>query len=240
MRPTALVFITDGRRQYAERTLASLRAHSIDLPSGFNRRFVQSICVDDSCDPAYSAWLDEQWPWTHHLPTGRRKRGFDGAIRAGWEAVQHGIEYVFHLEDDFEFERELPLASMQWILQHQPHVVQVALKRQPWSDEEIREGGIVQVNPDAFEQKIGQTGFGWPEWYEHRLFFTTNPSLYRRSLLDRGWPVGEHSEGRFTLELLGDDPEATFAYIGKKYDEPWVTHIGGEVPGVSLRAGTNY
>ena len=67
---------------------------------------------------------------------------------------------------------------------------------------------------------------------EHDLFFTTNPSLYRRSLLDNQWPEGPQSEGRFTGWMR--DLGYRFAYLGEGSDPPWVHHIGDE------RAGKDY
>lgn len=241
MKPTVLLFITDGRREYAEQTLESLR--SSKDPTVFSH----AVAVDDSCDPAYHAWLENQWPWTIHTPIQRHKRGFDGAIRAGWEAIASlgaGIDYVYHLEDDFVLLKHLPLPSMQWILATQPHVAQVALKRQPWNETEAAAGGIPQVNPEAWTDRAapdveGCGGPGWPAWCEQRLFFTTNPSLYRRSLIDRGWPTGEHSEGRFSVDLFEQDPTTVCAFMGRTTDPPWVHHIGG-ANFVSHRTGTNY
>lgn len=222
----ALLFITDGRRECAGQTLECLAEMVGPL------FFEASIVVDDSCSEEYSSWLNTKWPWSRHLPIGKSKRGFDGAIAAGWEAVKSldpSIEYVFHLEDDFVMVRHPRFRDMERILRLHPEIVQVALKRQPWNQAEIEAGGIVELDPDSFIQQE-EDGL---EWYEQRKFFTTNPSLYRRALVDLGWPRGKMSEGRFTRMVL-NDPEARFAYLGQKFDEPWVLHIGNE------RTGTNY
>lgn len=220
----ALLFITDGRQRCAERTLEALR-EMVGVEA-----FEASVVVDDACDPVYSSWLDEVWPWTVHLPSGRSKRGFGGAIQSGWQAIEAldpGIEYVFHLEDDFILLRSPRFGDMARILGENPHVVQVALKRQPWNEVERVAGGIVEVNPDAFTQRAVEGR----EWFEHRAFFTTNPSMYSRALVRRGWPSGDFSEGRFTASVLAD-PDACFAYMGRKFDEPWVLHIGDERTGM--------
>lgn len=219
----ALLFMTDGRRHCAERTLAAL--HEVVGSSTFEA----SIVVDDACDASYAQWLDTAWPWTHHLPSGRSKRGFGGAIQAGWQAIREldpGIQFVFHLEDDFVLLRSPRFRDMGRILESDGSIMQVALKRQPWNDVEIAAGGIVEVDPDGFEQHEADGC----AWFEHRKFFTTNPSLYPRALIDCGWPSGDFSEGRFTANLLAT-PEAKFAYMGRKFDEPWVMHIGAERTG---------
>ena len=63
----------------------------------------------------------------------------------------------------------------------------------------------------------------------HRRFFTTNPSVYRASLCERGWPQEPHSEGVFTHRLLADGFD--FAFWGGRFDPPAVTHIGAERTG---------
>lgn len=233
MSKIALLFITDGRKHHAERTLGSL------ITAG-GAVFDHSIVVDDGLSTEYSRWLDDAYVWDQHLAPEASKRGFDGAIRAGWEAIPDDVDYVFHLEDDFLFNKNLPLASMIWVLEQRPEVVQVALMRQPWNEEEVAAGGVPQRwGFENFEQHHGNVVGSFPDWYEHTLYFTTNPCVYRRNLTERGWPKGEHSEGRFGLELRAEHPEARFAFFGHITDKPWVEHIGG-ANGVSDRTGINY
>lgn len=229
----ALMFMTDGRKEYAAKTIASLKAMIEE--GGLD--FAASVVVDDGCDPAYSAWLDEVFPWTLHVPPERRKRGFGGAIRAGWDQIRRlPVDYVFHLEDDFVFTKFFRQEQLVRILEENPKLVQVALKRQPWNSEEEQAGDLVRLRWDSYVQRHNDRG---DEWYEQRMFFTTNPSLYRYDLACGGWPTGEKSEGRFSQKIMAADPEAVFGFLGRKEDPPWVTHIGG-VAGVSDRTGVSY
>ena len=182
-----LLFITDGR-PYAAQTLASA---------------AEMLPPLDCC-----AIVDD----TDH------RLGFGGAIRAGWELVlRTNADYVFHLEDDFTFERPVPIEQMQQVLATKPNLAQMALKRQPWNESEKAAGGIIEQHPGDFTEVRGA-------WTEHRRFFTTNPCLYPRWLCEKGWPEGAESEGRFTHQLLGDG--FRFALWGAKADPPWVRHIG--------------
>lgn len=153
--------------------------------------------------------------------------GFAGAIQAGWDRVLEAqADYVFHVESDFTFNRIVPLASMVWLLERSKRkLAQVALKRQPWNPQEREAGGIVEQHPEDFEERPH------PVLHTlHRRFFTTNPSLYPREIVERGWPQVKHSEGIFTHQLL---PEGYhFAFLGGKLDAPWVTHTGKERAGV--------
>lgn len=219
----AVLAITDGRGDCLDRTLASARTH---LHGPITRR----VMIDDSADTDYADRLDRiygvSWDIVHH---GRRY-GFAGAIQSGWAQLAHGPErFVFHLEDDFAFARHVELSHLAATLDENPHLVQVALRRQPVSDTERAAGGVVEMWPDAYTD-VHQDD---RHWLEHRLFYTTNPSLYRRSLTTAGWPSGAGSEAEFTRRVLANDT-VRFAYWGRRSDKPWVHHHGDQ------RAGTGY
>lgn len=167
--------------------------------------FDQRVVIDDS---------------THTL-------GFAGAIQAGWEKIH--TDHVLHLEADFTFNGPVDVEGMIDLLERQPHLAQVSLKRQPVNSEEIAAGGIVELHPDDFTQRSD----GPLVWTEHRRYFTTNPSIYPSRLCRLGWPQEPNSEGVFTHKLL-TDPLLRFAIWGAKFDPPLVEHIGAQ------RAGHSY
>lgn len=220
----ALLVITDGRVDCIERTIASLR-ETIGL-SAFSDQWI----YDDSADPQHREWLVNTFPEFHILwhPGGRQ--GFGGAIRAawGWLGQLSTADHVFHSEDDFVYLRDPDLAAMANVLDRHPYIVQLALRRQPWNEAERAAGGIVEQHPDDYAD-CGDDG---NSWLEHRKFFTTNPSLYRRSLLAEGWPDGVHSEGRFGIELLERHPDWRFAFWGSRDSGEAVEHIGHQRVGV--------
>jgi hypothetical protein len=224
----ALLVITDGRRDCITRTIASAQEH---LVGPITRR----VIYDDSGDLTNRAWLRVTFPdfeIAYH-PEGRQ--GFGGAIRAAWAVLLDGTErFVFHLEDDFTFGRYVNLEAMAHVLDHRPHLAQLALRRQPWNDTERAAGGVVETNPESYLDAEDADGYPAGEslaWLEHRLFFTTNPSLYRTDLCQRGWPLGAQSEGFFSAGLFLD-PTVRCAYWGRRNDEPWVIHIGKERNGI--------
>lgn len=223
-----LLVITDGRRDCIERTIPSALEH---LQGPITTRLI----YDDSGDVDHWWWLANRFAddgFEMVSPPGDR-RGFGGAIRHVWSAItEQGTDpFVFHLEDDFTFDRHVPLLAMASVLEQRPHLAQLALRRQPWNPNEVAAGGIVEQHPDDYLEH--EDGLG-RRWLEHGRFFTTNPSLYRRSLCEVGWPDGPHSEGHFGLGLLAADPATRFGYWGARTDPPWVTHIGHQ------RVGTGY
>lgn len=208
-----LVVMTDGRRQYIHQTIAS-------ASSMLKGPIITKWMHDDSGDEANRQWLQEEFPAFIQIGQGPR-RGFGGAYSFAWKtlASQSAEKFFLFLEDDFTFNREVPLEAMAQVLDENPHVYQMALRRQAWNSEEKAAGGVIERWPDNFQQEEG--------WISHRMFFTTNPSLYRKSLIqERTYPDVKDAEGHFSLSILNSDPDAIFGYWGKKEDDPWVSHIG--------------
>jgi hypothetical protein len=105
-----------------------------------------------------------------------------------------------------------------------PHLTQMALLRYAVNDVERAAGGIIEQWPESYVEREWN-GF---RWREHRRFWTTNPSVYHRSLLAREWPEGVSSEGRFGIELFNSDPSLRAAFWGGFDSGCWVAHIGHE------------
>lgn len=217
-----LLVITDGRRGCIAETVPSARER---LDGPITRWFI----YDDSGDDENRRWLQAEFPdfEVHQHPIGRQ--GYGGAIRAAWSMLADTDEpFIFHLEDDFTFNRHVDLTAMAQLLDQEPHLAQVALRRQPWNRKEQAAGGVVEQHPDGYDDHHD----GSLAWLEHGRFFTTNPCLYRRELMLEGWPHGEQSEGRFGIGLR--EKGYRFAFWGSRDSGEWVRHIGRE------RAGTGY
>jgi hypothetical protein len=197
----ALLLISDGRQHYLDQALRSIE---VNFP-----QFDEVVHIDDSA---------------HEL-------GFGGAIQAGWDrALATGADHVFHVEQDFIFNAPIPLDEMVALLEREPHLAQIQLKRQPWNAAERAAGGIVETRPDDFVERRD----GFAVWTEHRAWWTTNPSVYSTAVCELGWPQVPQSEGVFTHQLLNAAADLQFALWGGKFDPPLVTHIGQE------RAGLGY
>lgn len=220
----AWLVITDGRDSYLNSAVESGRAN---LQGSITERWM----YDDTGDDAYRARLAERFPDFEHINGGPRQ-GFGGAIQRAWGEISERstARFVFHHEADFTFNQKVDLDEMAGLLQRQPHLAQVALRRQPWNAEEIAAGGIVEQHPDDYTERSDDHG---AVWLEHRRFFTTNPCLYRRTLCERDWPSGDQSEGRFGIELTTQEA-VSFAFWSSRDTPPLVHHIGEQ------RAGTGY
>lgn len=212
----ALVVMTDGRKDYLKKTIESAKNNLIGS-------ITEQWMHDDTGDEEERNWLRKQYPDFIHIGVGPR-RGFGGAYSYAWETLSasSNAQYFFSLEDDFIFNRPIPLNAMAKILDENPHLYQMALRRQAWNDEEKGAGGIIERWPNDFEEiRLGDL-----VWLEHRRWYTTNPNLYKRSSLDRSWPTTKDAEGHFGIQLFSENPKTKCGYWGKKTDAAWVTHIG--------------
>lgn len=221
----ALLVMTDGRDTIYQ-TIPSAEAN---LVGPISERWIH----DDSGDRDHADKLRRIFPdYTVMTPSDFTRRGFAGAIRNAWQGLRLHCRapYVFHLEDDFTFNRPVDLVDMVGILERHPHLVNLALRRQPWNAYEAAAGGIIEQHPDAYMEQ--RDDLAREPWLEHRLFFTTNPGLYHRTLIADDWPEGPESEGRFTHSLLQSDEDLRFGYYGAKASGEWVHHIGNSRAGI--------
>lgn len=218
-----LLVMTDGRDELLARTLPIAAEH---VP------YERLVIHDDTGDVAHRLMLADTYrAFGAQVIGGSQRRGFGGAIAAAWRHVADAPNpFVVHLEDDFLLGRHFDWADLADTLVRHPHLVQLALRRQPWNAEEAAAGGIVERHPSDYADCSDAGG----AWLEHTRFFTTNPSIYRRSLCAEGWPTGPGSEGRFGIELLQRHPTWRFGFWGARGSGEWCEHIGVD------RVGTGY
>jgi hypothetical protein len=217
----AVLLIGDGRDELRQQTLSSF------LSRVFGYRLGYVVQVDDR----------------------RHEMGFGGAIRAGWhylaealreaslEGVPPPFDYVFHLEEDWVFRESIDLRWLAAMLgggkmpgrQALPVLAQAALKRGPVNAVERAAGGLIEQWPHEYRDAgiIGPEGA--VPYVQHRLFFTTNPSLYRASLMLLGWPEGAASERAFTDRCL--EFGYWFGYYGERTHPPTIEHTGTQRTG---------
>lgn len=213
-----LLIMTDGRKMFIEPTLAA-----VDKENKLNGPVSRKLIHDDSGDVRFARWLKRTYGDEYEIYSTGRRSGFGGAIISAWKQLQNdNNEWVFHLEDDFVIQEVLPIGEMMTVMDRNPHLVQMALRRQAWNEQEKAAGGIVEQDPDSYTERDN----GLFTWLEHTKFFTTNPSLYRKSLtVEHPWPTGVNSEGRYGIELFSSGYHKS-GYWGPKDSAPKCLHIG--------------
>lgn len=225
-----LVVLTHGDNATLARSLMSFLQHVRPKPA-------RAVLIHDGPDLNYArignapaAVLDT---WDTVVTTGG-PLGFCGATARAWaQAVAPGPDYVFWLEHDFTFNRTVDLEAIAEVLDQNPSLAQMALLRQPVNSDEIAAGGYIQQRPDYYVPRTTPVPFfdgtdAWEEetpWFEHRGYWTTNPSLFARKPLEgRTWPLEPQCEGMFGSQLLADRPDTTFGIWGD--GDEWIHHIG--------------
>lgn len=237
-----ILFITDGRHGCLARAWASAMQNVVANIGRIGRVWIYTDSAKPEDRRHTQATYSSDTVFWH--PEGRQ--GFGGAVRYAWEhvAANSDATHLFHLEDDFTFNRPVPLGDMAAVLDAHPYLAQMALRRQPWNAAEIAAGGVVELQPDEFVEQSWWQYVDRPTvgpdpqvhlWLEHRLFWTTNPALIRMDhIRQHPWPDVAQSEGVYTLQLTGADPDLRFGYWGSRDSGEWVHHIGDE------RVGTGY
>lgn len=212
----------EERSGYLARSLASLAAN-VSGP------IVQRVI--------YSDWGEERRaeleaigaPFGFYVAGPDTHVGFTASMRMLWTYLQRRGrgQYVFRVEDDFLYDRPVDLVPMIETLADSDHLAQLALLRAPCYPREFANGGVLGWPEKGF-QKVGANG---TSHLTHRYFWTNNPALFRRSLVERPWPTGPSSERLFG-DLLLKDQSVRFGLWGS--GESWISHIG------EVRAGTVY
>ncbi len=214
-----LLIMTNGRQEYLERTLSTLEK----LHGNFSRILIH----DDSGDEDYHNWLKQ---FNYELATTKRI-GFAKAMISAWQKLKEDSnEWVFHLEEDFLFMDDVYVNNMIDVIKHNDYIKEIVLLRQPIGYRERIKGGIIALHPERYEDKTDGINY----WVEHRVNFSCNPCIYKKSLIyEYPWPDISCSEREYG-RMLFNDPNIKFAYWGKSTDKPIVMHIGG------IRNGFNY
>jgi len=213
-----LLITTNGRKEYIVPTVESWKAF-------IDKNVNNKIIIDDSGNQEYREWLSETFPDFTVLPLGVVNRGFSFLLKTWTTNLGFDSEYILLLEDDFLLLEDIDCENMINILETNSDMLQLTLKRQAWSREEVAAGGMIEriYNDSNFTQESG--------WFKHREFFTTNPSFINinrlRNYAKLVYGVDELiSEAEFGARLFKNNPNAYCAFLGNIFDKYKVEHIG--------------
>ncbi len=210
----------DGRRDYIGQAIASAEDH---VKGDFVRKFI----VNDSGDQDYAAWLETCFPtfeFVHHP----ERQGMNACVKSAFEVVvASGAFACFSTEDDFTFFKPVSARKMARVLHCEPHLGQLVLKRNPWSDEEIVAGGQMEVSPDQYVEKSCLSG----HWVERQGgLWSGNPSLTRTAAIEAALAKWDTVTSSDTYEQpVGNamiEAGYSVAFWGKRDDNPRCDHLG--------------
>lgn len=220
---TALVLITNGRRDEIVATMDGIRRHVTPYPS-------MTLICDDSGDPGMARWLAETYP--DATLDAHPHLGHGPAIRRAWDlASRLPVHHVLWMEEDMVLQRSIDLDAVAEVVDGEG-LAQMVFKRPAHFPAERAAGPTIisRFDPSLFTDRV--TG-GRP-WLEHRQFYSLNPHIAPRgSLRYHHWPPIPNSEHHFS-RVLFRDPRVRVGMWGARDDEPIVQHIGTE------RTGSGY
>lgn len=174
-----LVILTNRRRRYLPDTLKRIQ----EMVTGWDALTI----VDDSGDARWRATLAREYSTAEIVPAAAEPAGYTTAMRTV-VAHMHG-DVVAFWEEDFRPTEHIDLHTLAGILDRRPWLAQVALLRQPWYANEVAAGGVIEALQQDGTRFVNRRGV-----IEHRAFFTCNPSVWRRSVYESGWPNVPWSE----------------------------------------------
>ena len=207
-----LGFIDNMRPEMLEQTVVSTEQN-------LKGDFIQKIIINDSGVPEYHSQLLERYGSDYKVISHKTNRGLSGSVRTLWQMARElDVDYVWHQEGDFTFNEQIEVDKLLSVFD--PTIAQVTLKRQPVNHEEAHYGGFMERDRHTYiEHKKGDVFYS-----THRNFFTLNPGLYPRWVIDLGWEPG-WGEREFGGRLFLN-PDVKCAYYGLVDDPPKVNHIG--------------
>lgn len=150
--------------------------------------------------------------------------GMAGAVNEAWAwATDQGVDFLFHIEEDFVFRQEFSLRSMLFALSWgTKKLAQIVMKRQPWNPEEQAAGNILHTFGKIQERSMHTDALGSVQWVTHSHIFSLNPCIIPHAVFSQGYPTGNEAEA--TQRFLGQGYE--FAIYGGIDDSPLVEHVG--------------
>jgi hypothetical protein len=214
-----LIVLTSGRKDLISQTIPAWIDKYKDT---FDNKFI----VDDSGDENYREWL-KQYSDKYNfkiINVSDKNLGYIYAMQKVLDTFKlSGKRYMFFLEEDFIPKVNIDFDKMKYLLENNKEMIQISLMRQPWYQEEIDAGGLIESRKENFENITEKNNI---KWVKHRAYFTGNPSLISDKVLEYGWPNALWSETLFGKILVRKG--FYFGILGLPGDHDWlaVEHIG--------------
>lgn len=209
-----LVIISHGGAETLERCLVSFVENVWPMPSSV---YAHLDGPTDEAVERVTRMAHDLRPWNWTVEADERPLGFCGSVRKAWEdAVASDAEYVFWLEHDFVFARDVQLRQLAAALDEERMLAQMSLMRNAVNEQERAAGGLYESRPGQFRSHDG--------YLSQTAYFTTNPSLMRRAFMERNrWAVNPcECEGHFGILLR----ERGYRFGVWGDGSVWVEHIG--------------
>jgi hypothetical protein len=211
-----VIIINDGRNDYLAETLKSFKENII-FPEGST---INKILIDDwplERDEATIKALCKKYK-IDKLVLNPENLGVNATVKKVWSLIPSDVDYVWHQENDFTFLEKINISDLMTVLES-PVIVQCAIVRQPWFNDEKESGSLMNTRPERWRSG-NSSGI---DIVMHKDHFTFNPSLYKRKWVQDITPFGEYD---LRNHLINTNGALWFSYLGTKEDKHRCFHIG--------------
>lgn len=218
-----VIIINDGRNDYLAQTLKSF-SEKVVFPEGSE---IYKILIDDRPEGRDLKEIKRllKKHSINELVLSDKNEGVNATVKKAWSLVPEDVDYIWHQENDFTFLDEVKISELMTVLES-PIIVQCALVRQAWFEDEKKAGSLMNTRPQRWKQA---NHAGIPIVL-HKDHFTFNPSIYKRKWIVDIEPFGEYA---LKNHYLKQNPGLWFSYYGKKEDTHRILHIGERKSGMA-------
>jgi hypothetical protein len=216
----------NGRKGYLERTIASWEANLTNKPK-------HSYIFDDSGSAAYVAWLNKKYSDRFTIvPVSNKSVGQVSAMKKIFNTMKDlDTEYFLGIEEDWMLFRPVDISLIIKQLQSNNHILQMRIPRTIWHSDyhrlDIDSGSLLLYHLNDSRNEITKSVDG--KWFEVRssfYFWSHNPSVFRKSIFDEGYPETKSHEYDFGIKLLNKYEDAVVGFWATNPYEGYITHIG--------------
>jgi GT2 family glycosyltransferase len=211
-----VIIINDGRNDYLEQSLKSFKENVV-FPEGSK---VYKILIDDwpqERDEEAIKKIAKKYK-IDKVVLNEENLGVNRNVKKVWNLVPEDVDYIWHQENDFTYLEKVSIETLMRVLEN-PTIIQCALLRQAWFEDELHFGTLMKTRPERWRS----ANVGGIDIVLHKDHFTFNPSLYKRKWLVDLEPFGEYDLRNY---YMAKHPGFYFSYLGTKEDKHRVLHIG--------------
>lgn len=159
------VLTSCGRVDLLEQTIASFEKHN-------TYPIKRGIITEDSCDPDVYARVKDLLGDRYEVWCNDHKKGQIASIVDAYDSID--TDYVFHCEDDWNFFKDGFVEEALAILNSDPMITQVMLRRPEALSQHFAFGDLQEVGGYRFRRITPKDPFEWG-------YFSFNPGLKRMS-----------------------------------------------------------
>lgn len=216
----SMTVLTDGRKKYIDESLRTWIA-------AYGDKIVNKAIIDDSGDADYRVWLKETFPSFAIVRVGQERKGQAAAMREVFRCViNFENDYNLHVEDDFLLTKPFDLDAVVSTMKFYPELSQMSFMRQPWYENEVQYGGVVEALEAQGTQGFVQKWTNGFPWVRHNAFWTCNPNVFPSRIANINWPDPPWSEMQFS-KMIRQQRLASGIW-GHRDDWVCTEHIGKE------------